>query len=585
MNKTITMNLSGIIFHIEEDAYEMLNKYLSTIKGYFKDSDGRDEIMSDIESRIAEMLQEKVSNTKQAVLKMDVESVIAIMGKPEDFAGESSEKSENSKNESTESSSRSNGEYKRRRVFRDPDDKVVGGVCSGIANYFDIDPIWLRAAFAISFFVFGSGLLLYIILMVIIPKAKTTAEKLEMRGEKVDINNIGKVVNEEFQDFQKRMKDFGDEVSSKENRQRMRTSTEKAGEFIVDVFGNIFKVIGKIVAVFLIFIGVALMVGLLASIFGSKTISPFNSSVGNIHFSIYEFGNAVLPAGLPIPLIILGLILLVGLPVLMMIYGGVKFLFGIKQQSKVVKYTANGLWLCGVAIMIYVGIQIGNEFSEEATSKQTISLTQPTSQTLYLDTKLSSEDDLDETYYHHRRINFGDWTMLTKDENNFRLGYPRMNIVESETENFQLIVVKTANGYDKRDATNRAKNINYNVTQMDSTLMFDAYFDVKTIDKLRAQDVTILLKVPVNKTVFLSKRMEKIIFDIANINDTDDADMVNRRWIMTKHGLACLDCEGLDHVSRQDTLLPIAPPPAPPEPLNANSKSTTKYYFEKAVTF
>lgn len=583
MNKTITMNLSGIIFHIEEDAYEMLNKYLSTIKGYFKDSDGRDEIMSDIESRIAEMLQEKVSNTKQAVLKMDVESVIAVMGKPEDFAGEGSEKTENTKSESSESYSKSTGSYKRRRVFRDPDDKVVGGVCSGIANYFDIDPIWLRAAFAISFFVFGSGLLLYIILMIIIPKAKTTAEKLEMRGEKVDINNIGKVVNEEFEDFKKRMKDFGDEVGSKENRQRMRTSTEKAGEFVVDVFGNIFKIIGKIVAVFLVFIGVALMIGLLASIFGSKTISPFNSAVGNINFSIYEFGAAVLPTGLPIPLIILGLILLVGVPVLMMIYSGIKHLFGIKQQSKVVKYTANALWLCGVAILIYVGIQIGNDFSEEATSKQTISISQPTSQALYLDAKLSSEDDLDVTYYHHRRVNFGDWTMLTKDESSFRLGYPKMNIVESENENFQLFVAKTANGYDKKEATNCAKNISYNVTQMDSTILFDGYFDVKLADKLRDQDVTILLKVPINKVIFLSKRMEKIIFNIDNINDTDDEDMVNRRWIMTKHGLACIDCEGLDHVSRQDTLLPIAPPPAPTLPMDA--KATTKYYFEKAVTF
>jgi phage shock protein PspC (stress-responsive transcriptional regulator) len=164
------MNLSGIIFHIEEDAYEMLNKYLSTIKGYFKDSEGRDEIMSDIEARIAEMLQEKVNNTKQAVLKMDVENVIALMGKPEEFAGENAE---TPKNESSQDEERTSGGKKSRRVFRDPDDKILGGVCSGIASYFGFDPIWLRGAFAVSFFVFGSGLILYIILCIIIPKAKT----------------------------------------------------------------------------------------------------------------------------------------------------------------------------------------------------------------------------------------------------------------------------------------------------------------------------------------------------------------------------------------------------------------------------
>lgn len=580
MNKTITMNLSGIIFHIEEDAYEMLNKYLSTIKGYFKDSEGRDEIMSDIEARIAEMLQEKVNTTKQAILKMDVESVIAIMGKPEEFAGDNPE---NAKNESSQTENRASGQNnKRRRIFRDPDDKIIGGVCSGIANYFDFDPIWLRGAFAISFFVFGSGLILYIILLIILPKAKTTAEKLEMRGEKVDVNNIGKVVNEEFEEFKKRMKDFGDEVTSKENRDRIKTSTEKAGEFISDVFHNIFKIVGKIIAVFLVFIGVALMIGLLATIFGRGTISPFNSTVSNIHFSIYEFGAAVLPNGLPIQLIILGLILLIGVPVLMLIYAGVKHLFGIKQQGKIVKYTANALWLSGIAILIYVGIQIGNDFSEESTSKQTIEITQPTSQTLYLDVKLSSEEDLDNTYYHHKRINFGDWTMISKDDNNFRLGYPRMNIVESETENFQLIVAKTANGYDKKEATNRAKDIDYTVIKTDSTILFNGYFDIKTTDKLRAQDVTILLKVPVNKVIFLSKRMEKIIFDIDNINDTNDSDMVNRRWMMTKHGLVCVDCEGLENVSKEDTLLPLAPPPPISPPA---SKGTTKYFFEPSVTF
>src|ERR1043166_3707171 len=245
MKKTITMNLSGIIFHIEEDAYDKLNKYLSTIRGYFKDSEGRDEIMNDIEARIAEMLQEKVSNTKQAVLMPDVESVIAVMGKPEDFAG-SEESSDEKKEEPREKQNySSSGSNRRRRVFRDPDDKVFGGVCSGISNYFDVDPLWLRAAFAIAFFVFGSGLLLYIILMIIIPKAKTSAEKLEMRGEKVDINNIGKVVNEEFEDFKKRMKEY----DTKENREKVRTSTEKVGDFISDVFMNIVHILAKVFSV------------------------------------------------------------------------------------------------------------------------------------------------------------------------------------------------------------------------------------------------------------------------------------------------------------------------------------------------
>lgn len=545
MNRTVTMNLSGIIFHIEEDAYDKLNNYLSTIKGYFRNSEGCDEIMSDIEARITEMLQGKVSTTKQAVLMSDVESVIAIMGKPEDFAGESGS-TQNEQTNNKDSSSIS----KRRRVFRDPDDKIIGGVCSGIANYFDFDPIWLRLGFAISLFVFGSGFLLYIILLIIIPKAKTTAEKLEMRGEKVDINNIKNAVNEEFQEFKTKMKDFGTEVKSPENKERLRSSVHQVVDFIGEVVHNIIKVFGKAVAIFLIFIGIALMIGLLATIFGRGTISIFNTPGTNIHFSLYQLGSAVLPNDVPIQFVVIGLILFLGIPLVSLIYGGIKYLFQINQKNKIVKYTANILWLSGVVLLVYIGVQLGTDFSEEATAKQNINISQPHGNTLYLDLKPLAEDDLDITYNHHRNIHFGDWTMISKDENKFRLGYPTLNIVPSTTDNFELVVIKSAQGFNKKEATDRAKNINYSIVQIDSTIQFNSYFDIESIDKLRAQDVKLILKVPVNKILFLNKRMEKIIFDIDNVNDALDSDMINRKWKMTMQGLECIDCEGLENVNR-----------------------------------
>ena len=551
MNRTITMNLGGIIFHIEEDAYNKLNNYLSTIKGYFKNSEGCDEIMSDIEARIAEMLQGKVSNIKQAILMGDVESMIAIMGKPEDFAGESENtKSDANTHQEAGENKDSYTNNKRRRVFRDPDDKILGGVCSGVASYFDIDPIWLRAAFAISFFVFGSGLLLYIILCIIIPKAKTTAEKLEMRGEKVDINNIGKAVNEEFEEFKTRVKDFGNEVKSPENKKRIRSSVQKVVDFFGELFQTILKVLGKGVAFFLIFIGIILIVGLLATVFGWGTISIFGTQGAAVHFSLYQLGAAVLHNDFPIQLVVIGLILFLGIPLVSLIYGGIKYLFGIKQQNKIVKYTANILWLCGLVLVIYVGLQLGSDFSEEATAKQNINIEQPKGNTLYLALRPIAEDDLDLTYTHHRKIHLGDWTMISKDENKFRLGYPTLNIVAGSTDNFELIAVKSAQGFNKKEASDRAKNINYTVVQIDSTLQFNSYFDIESIDKLRAQDVKLVLKVPVNKMLFLSKSMEKIIFDIDNVNDALDSDMVNRKWIMTQQGLECIDCDGLENVRK-----------------------------------
>jgi phage shock protein PspC (stress-responsive transcriptional regulator) len=578
MNRTITMNLSGIIFHIEEDAYDRLNKYLSTIRSYFNNSEGRDEIMSDIESRIAEMLQEKVNQTKQAVLMADVESVITIMGKPEDFAGDNEQaQSATASGSSNEGTGREyNG--KRRRVFRDGDEKMLGGVCSGIANYFDFDPLWLRAAFAISFFIFGSGFLLYLILWIIIPEAKTTAEKLEMRGEKVDVNNIGKAVNEEFEDFKKRMKDFGGNVGSTENRERVKSSTRKATEFVGDVFHNMIKVVGKIVAVFLVIIGTMLMVGLLATIFGKGTISVFNAPGGQIHFSLYEFSSAVLPNDLSIELVVLTMVLFLGVPLLSIIYSGVRFLFGIRQKNRIVKYTANILWLCGLVLVFYIANVIISDFSEQASNKQRIDIKQPANGTLYLDVAPSTEDDIDILNKRHRRINFGDWVLISKDEDKFRIGYPELNIVASETDSFELVVIRTANGYDKKEAVNSAKNINYSLSQNDSTILFNGYFDINTSDKLRAQDLQLILKVPVNKTVYLSERMERIIFDIDNVHNTLDSDMVGRRWIMTKRGLQCIDCDGLENITVIDSL---SVPPPPPAPL---PKSPKKYFLSPSVT-
>ncbi|MEK6616769.1 MAG: PspC domain-containing protein, partial [Bacteroidota bacterium] len=179
MNKTVTINLSGIIFHIDEDAYGKLHNYLSTIKGYFSESEGRDEIMADIENRIAEMLSEKISDRKQVVLMTDVDYVIGIMGKPEDFAGEKNPDSHRDEETKKETSSY-NATGKHSHVFRDTDNKILGGVCSGIATYFNIDPLWIRLALVVlTILGFGTGFLLYIVLWFIIPEAKTAEEKIQ----------------------------------------------------------------------------------------------------------------------------------------------------------------------------------------------------------------------------------------------------------------------------------------------------------------------------------------------------------------------------------------------------------------------
>src|ERR1043165_3180703 len=168
MNKTVTVNIGGIVFHIDENAYEKFKQYLESIRSHFTTADGRDEIMQDIEARIAEMFQERVKDSKQVITLGDVEEVTRQMGRPEEF-GESGE----SREPEVEQASNEPSMPVKRRLFRNPDEKMLGGVCSGIANYFDIDIVWVRLAFVLLFFLYSTGFWFYIVLWIIIPEART----------------------------------------------------------------------------------------------------------------------------------------------------------------------------------------------------------------------------------------------------------------------------------------------------------------------------------------------------------------------------------------------------------------------------
>lgn len=559
MNKTVTINISGIIFHIEEDAYEKLSRYLSTIKGYFRDSDGRDEIMSDIEARIAEMLQEKVGKTKQVVLMSDVDEVISAMGQPEEFAAGSDE-TYSKEERATEEPKDTYMPPRRRRVFRDPDDRVLGGVCSGLGSYFDIDPVWIRIAFAVAFFVFGSGLLLYILLWIIIPQARTTAEKLEMRGESVNINNISKTVNEEMEYLRKRMENLG----SRENRERMRHGASRLG----GVLGDIFRVIGKVIAVFFVVLGIIMLVALLGSLFGANNVVHIENNGVHTAYSLKELGNVFFTSPSQYNMMLFGVTLLVGIPLIALVYLGIRLLFKVKS-NRIVKMVLFGAWLVGWVFTIWAGIKIGKELDDSATSRQQVKLTQPKSDTLYLRMRADSRFDFEDNAY-DSRVTLGDWNLVEVDDKKMVFGYPNLDIVKSETDSFELTVIKSANGPTKKDAQVYARNIRYNFYQTDSLVEFNPYFDIDLGDKFRNQSLRLVLKVPKGKVIFLSKSMNKIIYGIDNIMDVWDGDMVNRRWIMTPEGLDCIDCEGLEDRRVRVDINPhgipmeeMGPPPPP----------------------
>ena len=196
MNKIYNINLGGYPFTIDDDAYEKLDEYLNAIRKHFHTSEGRDDIITDIEIRIAELFNEHLKG--QPIVGMrEVDKVISVMGTPEEFGATQEE--EIGETGSAQYSKKSNKKYKTgKRLFRNPDEKIIGGVCSGLATYFGIDePVWVRLFFFLLLFT-GFSPLIYVVLWIAIPEARTSGDKLAMKGEKIDVQNIAKKVEEEI---------------------------------------------------------------------------------------------------------------------------------------------------------------------------------------------------------------------------------------------------------------------------------------------------------------------------------------------------------------------------------------------------
>ncbi len=208
MKKTLTVNISGSVFHIDEDAFVRLNDYLKRLESHFSDDHGRADILSGIEERIAEIFQGKRQHERQVVTLDDVKEAINQLGEPAEISG--NDEGAN-KSKTRDYSTRDEEPPPPKRLYRDPENKYIGGVCGGLGAYFNVDPVWMRIIFLLLLFSGGFGILLYVILWIIIPKARTAADRLSMRGERVNISNIEKTIREDLKDIKRNIENLSRE--------------------------------------------------------------------------------------------------------------------------------------------------------------------------------------------------------------------------------------------------------------------------------------------------------------------------------------------------------------------------------------
>ncbi len=522
MNKTVTANISGVVFHIESVAYDHLHNYLNTIRTYFHDSEGKDEIMADIEARIAELFKEALDEGKEVITTATVKHVISVMGEPEQYMDESDA---DDYREEPKRKSRDNAFYSK-KLYRDPDDNLLGGVCSGIGHYFGIDKIWFRAAFLIAFFGFGFGFLLYFILWIIIPTAKTTAEKLEMKGEPINVDSIGNAIKDEFSNFKKKV----DNSDVNAYRTKAESGIYKFFDFVSKLLVFLFKFILKVIAVFLVIAGVIGLITLFTVLLGG----PFNMSINNQTIDAFWMNNVsdlFFTSGYMYTIGVIGVSLLTIIPLLGILYGGVRILFDIPKTNKAIGLSAVSLWVIGLIFVIIAASNTANEYSSKQKISENVVVEGLSSDTLTLSsmegTYSTSKYNADEVFIEEDYIFTNDFSV---------------DVVQGKAAEVVMLVDKTARGSNRRESGKRAENIEFKYEVNDNVLSMSPFIQFPVEDKYRNQDVQISIALPIGMSIYLEESSRDIIYDIKNVTNTYDGKMMGHHWLMTEKGLKCTDC-------------------------------------------
>jgi phage shock protein PspC (stress-responsive transcriptional regulator) len=525
MNKTININLAGIIFHLDEQAYENFKSYLMQVKDALLNQEGGSEIIADIEARIAEIFAMRKAETgKDVITVSDVDFVISTLGRPEDFADE----------DETETTG-TNHFKTSRRLFRNPDEKVIGGVSSGIAAYFNTDPVLIRVIFLILLFFTGIGLMAYIILWIAIPEASTTAQKLQMRGEPVNLGNIEKSVKEELEGVKER---FGRFRENQKNQGSVSNAIQRFLNFILSVLESIFRFVLKFLSIILIAIGSVIAFALIMLILG---VVGTTWNLGGVDFVLVDGSiigmsgaEALLGNGWRMVFMKVGTLLTLVLPIVGLLGLIVKLLGKNIPNSKILNISALMSFVAGLIMIIFSGISLGRDFTDSATEMERVEL---------VGTNFDLRTDLLEDH---------DNFIFEVHDDQLRIENVRFNIKRTYDSTATLVLKHKARGRNNAAARSRAQSFNYPIETVGSTLTFSEYFSVPKESLFRNQELKATLMLPVGAEIFLDPSMENIIFDIDNVHDMLDDDMLGHTWTMTKAGLVCSDCEDQRYYQADD---------------------------------
>ncbi len=489
MKKTLYINLNGFAFHIDEDAYDKLHIYLQKIERSFSDKDEAKEIISDIEARIAELFSGKTNSADEVITLKEVEEVISTIGEPQDIVDE--DESASHSYESHTAPPLGAPSYSK-RLYRDTDNRFLGGVCGGLGAYFDMDALVFRIIFLVAFILYGASLPVYIILWIVMPKAITITQKLHMKGP------AG------YERWEENIKDEYHVVSEK--IKHSKTYQNVSGSFVkgTDVMGDALRatvrVLVSIIGVIIMVTTLTLLVSLILTFTFGFTFLDF-SGVGNYVASLPSlfmtssdmvFGS-------------IGIVLFTSIPVLVLFYLGFKLVFRFKSKNRIVGLSSLVLWIAGLILMFYASARVAREYrvDEDVYKKERLEL--PQDSIIYLNSNILTH--IPEYQEHLFDVNRLD--VYLADDKLYVQGKPRIELIRGDE--FSIDVKKSAKGKSIIQAQKNCNDIEFFWIQKDSIINIDPVFTLQEESKIRDQKLQVVISIPHGYEVKVDDELEWIV--------------------------------------------------------------------------
>jgi phage shock protein PspC (stress-responsive transcriptional regulator) len=484
MDKSVKINLGGTLFRIDEQAYHMLRDYLQALNNRFKNVPGGNETIEDIESRISEIFQSQ-GGTAGVITRENVEAMIGIIGQPGDF-------------ETHEQAGGFHAETPwKRRLYRNPDEKIISGVCGGIASYLNTDPVWVRLIFIFFTFTFGIGFLLYIALWIALPMAYTDSQKRELYGDSFHYAANGKMEKNDFNPGNPQVSNTAASISNVFNE-----IFSAVGKF----FYVIFRIFSIAFGVMFVLVGFTCVLAFLLILFVRNQGFLPSGMHGNF-FYLPDFLNFVVNPSLT-PWICILFMLVVLLPLFAIIYWGIKMIFWFRSRDGVISVVALIIWVLSITALTVLLAGQGLSFSETGRATSAIVIESPPD-TLYI---VASKKVSDLKY--NRELNIPDdtYSMYANTESLELSIRANLQFATSGDRSARVEVIKTSLGTGRIDASRKAESLPYNCKFSNDTLYLDEYFTLPRDRKWSGDEIRTKLFVPEGTVLWFDKASANLSF-------------------------------------------------------------------------